>query len=219
MKYHKYKKQAIQLRQQGFSLGEISKKLSISKSTASTWLKDIKLNTFAQDKIDKKIKQARNKGLEKLKNKRLIINKQIEKEAERTLTKFKTNQNTNKILCVLLYWCEGGKTDSSLHFINSDPDLIKYFLKLFRKSFNIDENKFRISLHLHDYHNEKKQKNFWSKITNIPINQFFKIHKKEHSGKNKRKNYPGCISLRYYDSRVLKEIKFIIKYLIKNMGG
>lgn len=219
MKYTYLKQRAIKLRKEGFSLKEISDKLHISKSTASTWLKYVKINKIGKNKLNKKIDSARKRGISKIKNKREKEYQKIEIKSKIVLKNFKKNIVTNKILCSLLYWCEGGKTESAIYFTNSDPILIKYFLKLLRESFNINEDKFRVCLHLHSYHNDKIQKIFWSKVTNIPINRFFKIYKKINTGKTKKYNYQGCVSIRYYDYKILKEINYIIKYLTKNMGG
>lgn len=219
MKYKYTIKKAIELRKRGFSLKEISDKLLISKSTASKWLKDTKIDKIGIDRLDKKITRGRKRGVNTVKNIRELKNEIIKKQSEALLKNFKSNQVIDKIFCSLLYWCEGGKTEGAIYFTNSDPILIKCFLKLLRNSFEIDESKFRISLHLHPYHNEKKQKIFWSKITNIPINNFFKIYKKENTGKTKKDNYQGCISLRYYDHKIFKEINYIIKYFTKTLGG
>ncbi len=38
-----------------------------------------------------------------------------------------------------------------------------------KQSQKLDETKFRALLHLHDYHDEKKSKTFWSRISGIPL--------------------------------------------------
>jgi hypothetical protein len=102
--------------------------------------------------------------------------------------------------------------------MNADPEMIKYFLCAFRNSFNLKENKFRALIHLHKYHNAKKQLKFWSNITKIPANQFNKPYLKKNTGKNKKENYPGCISIRYYDKKVFKELVSVYKKLYKMRG-
>ena len=104
-----------------------------------------------------------------------------------------------------------GYSEIRVSFSNSDPQLIKYFLKIFRKSFVLEEKKFRALLHIHDYHNEKKQIQFWSKVTQIPTGQFSRSFHKKNTGKNKRVGYPGCLSVRYYNSIIQKELVFICK--------
>jgi hypothetical protein len=64
-------------------------------------------------------------------------------------------------------------------------------------------------VHLHDYHNADHQQLYWSGVTNIPLNQFHKPYLKPHTAKNKRPGYPGCLSLRYLDSRLGNLLKMI----------
>ena len=113
-----------------------------------------------------------------------------------------------------MYWCEGGKdVRAGLQFINSDPILIATFLKYFREAFNLDEAKFRALIHLHDYHDPRKQLAYWSEITQIPEAQYHKPYIKPHSGVQKRPNYPGCVSVRYLDSTLGKTMQMIYSEL------
>lgn len=83
------------------------------------------------------------------------------------------------------------------------------FVNLLREAFDADESKFRLLIHIHEYHNDLKQRKFWSKATGISLKQFTKSYVKPHTGKNKRKDYPGCASLRYYDYRIALELEAI----------
>ena len=96
--------------------------------------------------------------------------------------------------------------------------MIRLFLKLFRKSFVLDENKFRVCLHLHKYHFSKKQIEYWSNLTNISKKQFTKPYQKNNTGKRVRKNYQGCVSVRYHDVNILRQIQAIINTFIIKMG-
>ena len=146
----------------------------------------------------------------------MLIEKEIAEKAKMTVRNAKLNDSHRKIICSLIYWCEGGKNDGGrVNFTNSDPQLMRYFLKIFRKSFSLSENKFRALLHIHEYHQEKKQIRFWSKVTKIPIKQFSKSFHKKNTGKNTRAGYPGCLSVRYYDSKIQKELVFICKEIFK----
>ena len=119
----------------------------------------------------------------------------------------------------MIYWCEGNKSlRDSVFFTNSDPRLIANFLHLFRNSFDIDESKFRVCMHLHDYHNEEKQLNFWSDVTFIPKNQFFKSYKKLNTKKRIRDNYQGCIQVRYYDINIARKLQAVAKEFMDKYG-
>lgn len=207
---------AIKLRKEGFSIREISEKIGISKSTASLWLRNIKLSKKAEKRIQKLGVAGRNNAINS-------VRKRIEKENEEILIRVKDDilrcsllKNDLKIICALLYWCEGGKTEKAkLSFINSDPKLVRYFINTFREAFDIDERRFRALIYLHEYHNKDKQTQFWSKITGIPIKQFSKPYLKKNSGKRERIDYQGCISVRYYGREITKEMLFLIKEISK----
>lgn len=217
MKADALKNKAITLRKKGFSFKEINEKLGISKSTASLWLRDIKLSEKAKKRIYELGVVGRNKASITNDNKRKLIDKHIKKKVEGYFTNFSCSKNDYRIATALLYWCEGTKhkENSSVSFINADPEMIKYFLYVFRNSFEIEEKKLRGLVHLHEYHNEEKQLKFWSDVTKIPISQFNKSYLKKNTGKNKKENYPGCISIRYSDVKIYKELMFIIKRLMK----
>lgn len=200
------------MRSRGFSLSEIANKFNVAKSTVSSWVKGIKLNDEAIARIEKRSEKGVQKALLTNKIKRENVLKEIELLTKLNIDSIHFDKNIHKLLCALLFWCEGEKRFSYVAFINSDPILTGTFLKLLRSSFEIDERKFRLCLHLHSYHNEEKQKKFWSKITGISQKQFYKVYKKNNGNKNVRENYPGCASIRYYDYKIALELGSIYKY-------
>lgn len=212
------KEQAISLRKNGYSLKEISQDLNIAKSTASLWLRDIELDAKALERLQTVVKKGQLKAAENKKEKTSLLLQEFKSDAERLLEKIDLNPDMMKICCAIMYWCEGGKYDHRVvQFTNSDPNLVGAFLHLMRSSFELDESKFRICMHLHDYHTENRQKFFWSKVTAIPKSQFIKSYRKENTGKRIRKDYQGCIMIKYYDANVIRELlavgqAFLIKY-------
>jgi len=212
MNYIEKKEKALKLRQKGYSIKEISKVVDISKSTASLWVKTVKLNKKAVTILKDKQLAGYYKATIYFQNRRHREENQNLLEAKQIIDNVNKDINHCKIYCALLYWCEGGKSDKDgIRFINSDPILIKTFLTLFRKSFIIDEKKFRALMHLHNYHDERLQKNFWSKISEIPQNQFHKTFFKNNSGKNLKKDYPGCLAVSYNDRALARKIRTIYK--------
>jgi len=200
----KEKLQSILLRQKGYSLKEISNELHISKSTASLWLKNVKISPEAQKRLEKTERSGTLRGLGTIQVRWQSIQKEIEQETKKitreVLTSISLDKNYFKLLAALIFWCEGGKrSKSAVRFINSDPELVKTFLRLLRKGFVINEGKLRATLHLHGYHNEVAQRRFWSKVTGIPSKRFSKSYIKPHTGNRLRDNYPGCISIAYTD--------------------
>lgn len=219
MAYHlTIKTKAIALRKKGFSLKEIAEKLNIAKSTASTWLSSINLSISAQKRLANKQILGQYKTVLLKRRLREKQEKALEKIAFELLKKIFLSKELAKLCCALLWWCEGNKDTSMIRFTSSDPTLIKNFLFLLRSGFNIDRSKFRALLHLHAYHNEIKQKNFWSRIAKIPLKQFHKSYHKLNTGKRIQNAYPGCIAISYYDAKIAKELKAIYN-AFSNLGA
>ena len=205
------KNRALELRLAGYSFREISLALNISKSTASLWTKEEKLKTIARKRLEKLEINGRKKAGNINKKKRELVWQKVATDCPN----FKYNNygiNEYKIFIALLYWCEGAKTGGRFSFINSDPEMVKLYLSLLRKTYQIDNSKFSVWLFIHEYHDKYAIIEFWSKLTTISKKQFH-LYIKPHTGKNKKENYRVCLSIRYKDSRILKEIFIIIKKL------
>ena len=213
------KQKAIIFRKRGFSLKEIAKKLDISQSTASLWLRKVRLNKTAQRRLKKRSEQGRERAVKNKKIKRDEIINGISKNASQVIDGINFNQNLIKYSCALLYWSEGEKNSPVVNFTNSDPAMIQSFVWLLREGFSLKEEKFRICLHLHSYHKEKQEIRFWSKMSNIPKARFIKIFKKQNSGLTKKPNYHGCASVRYYDYKIANELRLIWEDFIKKLGA
>lgn len=208
----------ISLRKNGYSLSEISKRLNISQSTASLWCRGIVLSKSANERIARKSIRGTSKGLQTIKRNRETIRNELISKAKNIYFQIKFDDNVNRLLCSIMYICEG-TTDvkSGPTFTNSDPYLVKLYLHLLRCSFNLDEKKFRVCVHLHRYHNTEEQLMFWSKICGIPLSQFMKPYKKENTGKRRRENYQGCVSIRYYNSKIARELRNLYEIYLNNM--
>ena len=210
------KEKAKELRKSGYSLSEISSTLKVSKSTASLWTKHVKINQIGADRIKEKSKSAISKVSDILHKRKLERLSMADLEAEKMISKFKLDTNTVIVALSIMYWCEGSKDDGSVRFTNSDPDLVKIFIKLFRQCFPIDEKKIKITVHLHDYHNEKEILEFWSLATNIPLSQFNKPFRKESKHTFKKEGYKGCVRINYHDSHITRVIQLFAKKLAKH---
>lgn len=205
------KEQAQLLRRRGYSFREISGCFCISKSTASVWCRQEIVTEVGLKRLKKLGDDGRLKGKETIKKKQKTILDDIDRNCT-VLKNKKYDRDEYKLFLALLYWGEGAKTGNSVDFINSDPVMIKVYLWLFRNSFVINEDKLRVRLHLHNYHNQAEMIDFWSGITAIPKNHF-SIYNKPNTGINKKPGYKGCLSIRYGDSRILKEVFLIMKRL------
>lgn len=212
------KERAISLRKLGFSIKEIAKSLNISVSTSSTWLSKVELSAEVTNILTHKKILGQHKSSvvirEKTRQRKIIS----DSEAKLLVSSIKQDSKLDALLCSILYWAEGSKNCSNVGFTNSDPNMISTFLKLFRSAFDVDESKFHCLLHIHEYHSDEEEKQYWSKITKLPLKQFFRSYLKPHTGKRKKANYHGTISIRYYDSKIALKINSIYNMYVQSLG-
>lgn len=207
-----------ELRKVGYSMAEIAGKLKISKSTVSLWVRNVTLSDQAKQRIQSRKELGRAKGLFSKKAAELVEIAAIQTTVNNLYCQTDLNKNYFKLLSAFLYWGEGSKNSNCVSFINSDPVMMKTFVTLLRKSFEIDERKLRVLLHLHDYHNEVELKQFWSKVTEVPISQFSKIYQKKHTQNTIKDGYKGCCRLRYYDVKIVRELKALYNSFPSKIG-
>ena len=205
-KYSKRIKQRIRnLRSQGWSLGELGLKTGISKSTISGWVRDIRLTDKQKERIRQKIIDSGAIGrplaveanYEKIERWKEKIRSEVKHFGKLTVK----NREIGKLICGLLYLCEGAKYPSTkcLVFGNSNPQVIRCFVNLLRTSFDINESKLRCRvMHRCDQNLEELNK-YWSAITGIPLSNFYKS---KPDGRTKgrptlKKDYKGICAIHY----------------------
>ena len=204
------KNKAREMRLRGLSYGDITSELKIAKSTLHTWLYPIK-RPYAEIQFERiqHLNNIRPLAVNKLKLLRENRLKEITNRVQKEIDDFDINNlGMNKAMLAMLYWAEGSKNRGFVDFANTSPELSLLFITLFRKCYLIDEDKFRIRLHLHYYHNITETRNYWSQLLNVPVSKFGKIYikKRGNSGKRFRKNFYGICFIRYYDEKLRFEL-------------
>ena len=112
-----------------------------------------------------------------------------------------------KIAGIMLYWAEGTLRGKTVDFVNSNPDMVKIFLKFLREICGINERRLRLYLYTYSQLDLKDTMNYWRKVTGIPINQFTKPYVREgNPNLSKRKLPYGLVHIRYNDKRLLETI-------------
>lgn len=204
---------ARDLRKGGQSYSEISEALHVSKSTVCIWCKDIQLNQEQKQNIAKK-NQGYKLGALANKIKRQKEIEVIRSEAFKEITSLDKNDARRlKDIGTMLYWAEGTKKNV-VDITNSDPEIIKIGMSWLRNICGVKDHQFRASIFYHAGQDENEIKEYWSKITDIPLNQFTKsIFKKEGTGHRKRVLYNGTCKIRVNNKNLLHRILAWIEQL------
>jgi hypothetical protein len=168
----------------------------------SYWVRDIPLTTKQKKTLNKNghsIDAIEKRRVARIKNTqagRDVIRKAAKKEA--------LLLSSNVLWCVgvALYWGEGGKTQQTARLSNSDPAVIKTMMRFFRECCSIPEEKFRAHVHTFSHRNGEKALEYWSEVSDIPKERFYKTYvKKSSASKNKRDTLPyGTVQIYVHDT-------------------
>lgn len=175
---------AIDLRKEGKSVGEIARTLSVSKSSISLWTRHIALTIEQVEKLRHNSlvgsERTRIQQAMKLKNNRLKLIETKNKEGELEFNFL--NKKELDIAGLCLYWSEGSKKSRRIELCNSDPNLIKAFVKWLKNCYQISLNELHCYVGINEAHRlrEKEVIAYWHKITRIPLTNFTKTSFKQY---------------------------------------
>ncbi len=222
------KKQIRKLRGRGKTYSEIQKTLNIKipKSTLSNWCKDVELPIWYKNKItelnDKNSRKALKIAWTINKKKREDFLESLESEAIKTTSSLSLNRENLKIVLASLYLGEGAKwkSHSGLMLGSSDPNIILFYLKLLEKCYDIKPYQMKCRISFRADQDIKKLEAFWSKVTKIPRENFYKTKPDPRTiGKKTLKTeYKGVCVVTCKGANIQLELEQIINLLMERLG-
>lgn len=223
IKREKERQEAIRLRQLGKSYNEIRKTLGVrSKGTISYWLKNIRLTPVARMRLESNTKRAHERGFLKFNTDRTA---RIKDENQAELLKGKEQIGTLsarelRLVGAALYWGEGTKSltrsNLSLSFVNSDAEMVRFFLRFVREILKVPDEKIRAGIHLYNGCTDAEGRRYWSKVTKLPEDRFWIIRQVSKASKGKRdpRLLPfGTVVVRVNDRKLFHKVLGMIKGL------
>lgn len=194
--------QARELRAQGMDYEEIVAALGVAKSSVSLWVRD--LPTPARLSYE----ECRKRSAEG--TRRYWATERPAREARRQATcsaaAVEIGELTDRELLIagaIAYWCEGAKRkphqrDDRVSFINSDPGLIRFFLR-FLDVTGTPHTDLSLRVYIHETADVESAQRFWMEVTGAPPNRFRTPTIKRHNPKTIRRNvgedYHGCLRI------------------------
>jgi len=124
------------------------------------------------------------------------------------IKKLKTKKDIELFnLGIGLFLGEGTKKNKfNVAFANSDPQILKLFLKFLREICGVEERKIKAALNIFNDVDGEEAVNFWSEMTKIPVNRFNTITiRKSKGGTYKNKSRWGTLTI-YIPNVKLKAI-------------
>lgn len=194
--------QARELREQGLNYEEIAAQLGVSKSSVSLWVRDLpKPERLSYEETRKRAAAGVRRYWEAEREAR-----RTQYAAERAEAAAQIGELTDREILIagaIAYWCEGSKSkahrnDERVVFINSDPDLIRFFLR-FLQAAGTPPADLAFRVYIHETADVAAAERYWTEVTGAQPGQFRKATLKHHNPKTVRKNtgdtYYGCLRI------------------------
>lgn len=217
MKRIQEKLEAIRLRKEkGLSISEIKSIINIPYETIKRWVKSFPLTNEQDIQLairNPNYKKSINAG--KIYSERHRVNRlSSQKEGKRIAKRCK---NSLWAIGAMLYWGEGSKCyRNTLDFTNSDPYMIKLFVRFLVEELRIEKNKIAITIQCYnDLRSIEEIENFWVGTTGLDKDNLRKtiINKYPISSKKTKigKSEYGTCKLRVGDVNATQKIFGFIK--------
>jgi transcriptional regulator with XRE-family HTH domain len=178
-------------RAEGASIKDIARRVGVSVSSVSAWVRDIELTPQQHAAL-----QLRNVAYNRQRSG--TCKQAAKRRAERV-----SYQDEGRALAraadplyvagCMLFWAEGGKARNAVRFTNSDPEMVRFFLRFLRTCFEIEDEHIRLTCNLFADHLERQREieRFWLRVAALPetclckssVNVYSKYSQKKRQNK------------------------------------
>ncbi|MGW0081243.1 hypothetical protein [Streptomyces sp. NPDC003393] len=190
---------ARELRRQGWTYNQIQAELGCSKSSVSLWVRDL---PKPEPRCTPEEQRARmNAGLARLRATREQERRATQQAASSAIGEL--SQRELFIAGVALYWAEGAKSKpyrraEVLQFINSDPNVIRLFLR-WLDLLEVGRERLTLRVSIHESANTEAAEKYWADVVGVDVASFSRATLKKHNPRTVRKNtgeaYHGCLMI------------------------
>lgn len=163
------------LRKEGHSITEIVERTGANKATVSNWVRDLPLTAEQRIALTKDNYRWANayEGGQANRRKGLIARKTAQREGQE---RAQQGDALHEMGCIL-YWAEGAKRKSGIHLINTDPDMLIFFMRFLRESLNVPDEWVSLNIYCNteDIQEHERIKRYWLQTLQLPLSSFRKV--------------------------------------------
>lgn len=198
------KERAVQLRKEGKTYSEILALVPVAKSTLSIWLREIGIAKRQTQKFTERRILAQKRGAQSRRSQRLMATREIFLKTSSEVGRISKRELW--LIGTILYWAEGSKqkdwnVSQSLQFTNSDPFMIKLYLKWLYECLNLKPKDIKANLFLHEKSTNRLDEiiNYWNEVAGLrglfSDKVFLKRNKPTGRRRNLNENYRGTVRI------------------------
>jgi len=182
-------RKARELRRQGWSVREIERRLGVSRSSVSLWVRDIHL----EDDQRRRLEQKTSVGQLMAAVRKAEAARNVRREYQEEGRRLARERGASYVAGCMLYWAEGAKARVYVALSNSDPSLIRHFVAFLREHFSVPNDLLSIRCNLFADHIERQHEieQFWLTTLELPrsclrrsiVNNYSKYSQKKRTNK------------------------------------
>lgn len=210
MKTNEKHRARILRREHGMSIKEIARAVGVARSSVSVWVRDIDLSA------EQRAMLARRNPL---------FNRQINGAATNSANGRARRlgyQAHGRMLAArgdpfhaagcMLFWAEGSKRRDAVVFVNSDPEMVRFFLEFVHRYFGVSDRDVRLRCNLFADHLERQREieQFWLDCLGLPRSSLLVSHVNvysKYSQKKRQNRLPyGTSTLLVHRTHVVQSI-------------
>ncbi|GAA3126519.1 hypothetical protein GCM10010466_16760 [Planomonospora alba] len=194
---------ARELRARGWTYQEIEQELGVSRSSVSLWVRDLpRAGRLSWEEARRRTAE----GVERYWEREREIRRAARQEISDAAAAAEVGRLTDREILIagaVAYWCEGYKNkprreSNHVTFINSDPGLIRLFLR-FLEVAGVSRDRLCFRVHIHESADVEAAERFWLDLTGADPGQFRRTTLKRHNARTVRHNtgadYRGCLRI------------------------
>jgi hypothetical protein len=181
--------EARRLRADGWSVREIEHRLNVARSSVSRWVRDIELGVEARERLvarsrlgpivaaERKAEQARAVRLSHQERGRVLVHE----------------RDASYAAGCSLYWAEGEKSRNCVRLVNSDPEVLVYFIAFLRRHFDVANDRISVRCNLFADHQQRQREieDYWLERLALPrtslrtsvVNHYSKYSQKKRTNR------------------------------------
>jgi transposase-like protein len=176
-------------REEGASINEISRRTGAAESSISRWVRDIQLTPEQRETLRIAAYNGHVKGR--------TMHAQLRREARKMAQeegRMRAQQGDAFFAAgCMLYWAEGSKQRNKAEFTNSDPEIVRFFVRFLKTYWNLGDDEIRVTCNLFADHivRQRAIEQFWLDVAQLPrkslrkstVNVYSKYSKKKRTNR------------------------------------
>lgn len=183
--------EARRLRREGRAIKDIARRVGVSQSSVSVWVRDIEL-TLEQNR---RLQESNGLHFRQILAREALSerHRQRRRDAQMEGRRCARAGDAFHAAGCMLYWAEGSKNRNTVRITNSDPEVLRLFVRFLRRYFEITDENIRVTCNLFADHLEtqKEVEQFWldqlelshSSLCKSVVNVYSKYSKKKRANR------------------------------------